>query len=106
MGEQALKTVWSFLYSLARKEKCTVETMLSNYVDRQLEIVAVNSDSLLAFHSSEELHDFMEKMDLIRLQEGNDRVEWFLTSNKQFSIKSCYGFLNDGGLRSRFQSDI
>ena len=101
-----MKTVWPFLYSLARKKKYTVETMLSNYANRQLEIFAVNSDSLLAFHSSGELHDFMEKMDLIRLQEGTDRVDWFLTSHKQFSVKSCYDFLNDGGLRSRFQSDI
>ena len=43
-----------------------------NYADRQLEIFAVNNDYLYAFHSSGELHDFMERMDLARLQLGND----------------------------------
>ena len=101
-----MKTVWPFLYTIARKKKCSAETMLMNYADRQLEIFAVNNDSLYAFHSFGELHDFIERMDSARLQLGNDRIEWFLTSNRLFSVMSCYDFLNDGGLRSKFLEDI
>ena len=41
-GDLALKNVWPFLYSLARKKKCSVETMLQNYSERQLDIFFVN----------------------------------------------------------------
>lgn len=30
---------------------------------------------------------------------GNDKKRWKLTSNKKFSIKTIYNFLNDGGIR-------
>ena len=79
MEELALKTVWPFLYSFARKKKCSVETILKNYSERQLDVFSVNCDYLKFFHSSSELHDFMVTMDLVRLQSGTDIVEWFLT---------------------------
>ena len=80
--------------------------MFLNYTNRQLEIFAVNIDSLNTFHSSSELYDFIDKMDSNRLQLGNDMIEWKLTSNRQFSVKSCYDFLNDGGLHSKYQVNI
>ena len=105
LADLALKNAWPFLYTIARKKKCSIETMFLNYSDRQLEIFAVNIDSLNTFHSSCELHDFIEKMDSVRLQLGNDIVEWKLTSNRQYSVKSCYGFLNDGGLCHQKQKE-
>ena len=106
LRDRALKYVWPFLYSLTRKKKCSAESLLLNYADRQLNIFSVNNDSLLAFHSSDELHDFMECIEALQLQLGVDNIEWFLTPNKIFSVKSCYNFLNDGGLRSKFSVDI
>ena len=87
-------------------KKCSAEKMVLNYTERQLDIFSVSHDSLNAFHSSCELHDFIDKMDAINLLPGSDLVEWKLTPNRQFTVKSCYGFLNDGGLRSKFQEDI
>ena len=97
-----MKHTWPYLYAITREKKCSAETTFLNYSDRQLEIFSVNLDSLNTFHSSCELHDFIEKMDVVSLHSGNDIVEWKLTSNRQFSVKSCYGFLNDRGLRSKF----
>ena len=82
LGDLALKHTWPFLYGIARKKKCSAETMFLNYSDKQLEIFSVNLDSLNAFHSSCELHDFIEKMDVVSLQSGNDIVDWKLTSNR------------------------
>ena len=98
--------MWHFLYFLARKKKCSVKSLLLNYADRQLDIFSVNNDSLLAFHSCDELHEFMKSIEALQLQLGVDNIEWFLTPNKVFSIKSCYNFLNDGGLHSKFTMDI
>ena len=106
MGDLALKNVWPFLYSIARKKKSSVETMLQNYSERQLKIFSVSLDHLNFFHSSYELHDFIMTMGSVRLQLGSDKVEWVLTSNRKFYVKSCYSFLNDGGLRSKYLEDI
>ena len=80
--------------------------MALSYNERQLEISPVGLESLNAFHSSSELHDFIDKMDSIRLTHGADLVEWNLTSHRKFTVRSCHGFLNDGGLRSKFYKDI
>ena len=64
-----------FYILLLEKKKYSVETMFLNYSDRQLKIFAVNLDSLNTFHSSCELHDFIEKMDSVSLQLGHDIVE-------------------------------
>ena len=45
-------------------------------------------------------------MDSVRLQSGTDNVEWVLTSNRKFFVKSCYDFLNDGSLCSKYLGDI
>lgn len=77
------------------------------YNVRQLDIFPVNNnDSLSSFHSSLELLDFIAKMDSLNLSEGDDILEWNLTPNKVFSVKSCYGFLNDGGTQSKFRNSI
>ena len=95
------------LYTLwLEKKKCSMDSLRVNYVDRQLEVFAVNHDVLLAFHSSVELHEFIECMESLQPHLGKDKVEWALTANKIFSIKSCYNFLNDGGLRSSLSADI
>ena len=106
LRDRVPKYEWHFLYSLARKKKCSAETFFLNYADRQLDIFAVNNESLLAFHSSDELHEFIECMKSLQLQLGQDKVEWTLTANKLFTVKSCYNFFNDGGLRSRLSADI
>ena len=80
--------------------------MVLNYSERQLEIFLVSLESLNAFHSSSELHVFIDKMDFIRLTHGTNSVEWNLTSHRKFTLKSWYSFLNDGGLCSKFQHNI
>ena len=80
--------------------------MLQNYSERQLDIFSVNLDHLNFFHSFNELHDFIVTMYSVRLQWGIDKVEWILTLNRKFSVKSCYDFLNDAGLRSKYLGDI
>ena len=77
------------------------------YNARQLDIFSIdNNDSLSSFHSSLELLDFIAKMDALNLSEGDDILKWNLTQNKVFSVKRCYGFLNDGGTRSKFRNSI
>ena len=66
----------------------------------------MNHEALLVFHSSDELREFKECMESLQLHVGNDKVDWVLTPNKLFTVKSCYNFLNDGGLRSRLSVDI
>ena len=77
--------------------------MVLSYSKRQLDIFPISLESLNAFHSSSELHDFIDKMDSIRLTNGANSVEWILTSHRKFTVRSCYGFLNDDGLRSKYQ---
>ena len=78
-----------------------------NYNDRQSDNVPINNiDSLITFLSSPEFQDFIDKMDSVCLSGGDNIMEWTLTPNKDFSVKSCYGFLNDGGLRSKFRKNI
>ena len=55
-----------------------------NYADRQLDFFSLNNEALLAFHSSDELHEFMECMESMQLQMGMDKVDWLLTPNKFF----------------------
>ena len=87
VGDLALKHTWPYLYSISRK-KCSVEKMVLSYSERQLEIFPVSFNSLNAFHSSFELHDFIDKMDSICLSLGTDLVELNLTTHKQFTVKS------------------
>ena len=65
LGDLALKNVWPFLYSIARKKKSSVETMLQNYSERQLDIFSVNLDYLNFFLSSNELYDFIMTIDSV-----------------------------------------
>ena len=75
------------------------------YNARPLDIFSINNnDSLSSFHSSLELLDFIAKMDSLNLSKGDDNLKWNLTPNKVFSVKSCHGFLNDGGTRYKFRN--
>ena len=96
----------AFYILFSSKKKCSVETLHLNYADRQLDVFVVNYEALLAFHSLNELHEFIKCMESLQLQLGQDKGEWALTANKLFTVKSCYNFLNDGSLRSRLSADI
>ena len=65
-----------------------------------------SNDSLISFHSSLELQAFIDIMDSLSLSGGDAILEWTLTTNKEFTVKSYYGFLNDDGLRSKFRKSI
>ena len=96
----------TFYILFSSEKKCLVESLHLNYANRQLDVFAVNYEALLAFHSSDELREFIECMESLQLQLGQDKVEWILTANKFFTVKNCYNFLNDGGLRSHLSADI
>ena len=45
-------------------------------------------------------------MESLALSNEEDKMQWILTTNTTFSVKSCYASLNDGGLRSQFRNSI
>ena len=50
--------------------------MVMSYNDRQLDIFPVNNfDSLIEFHFSLELQDFIDTMDSVCLPDGDDIME-------------------------------
>ena len=61
-----------------------------------------NINSLTAFHSSPELHEFISTMDALNLSNEEDCLTWTLSLINEFAVKNYYEFLNDGGLRSDF----
>ena len=42
----------------------------------------------------------------ITLRDNNDTICWDLSPNKTFFVHSCYNFISDGGLRSKFMKNI
>ena len=72
-------------------------------------LVIFNNNSIGSFNFiqiSSQLHKFINIMESLSLSSEEDNLQWTLTSNNIFSVKSCYGFLNDGGLRSQFMNSI
>ena len=45
-------------------------------------------------------------MDALNLSHEENCLTWTLSLRKEFSVKSCYEFLNDEGLRSNFRTSI
>lgn len=68
-----------------------------------------NNNSIGSFNStqfSSQMHQFITIMVSLNLSSGEDNLQWILTSNQIFFVKSCYDFLNDGGLKSQFMNNI
>ena len=53
----------AFYILFGSEKKCSVDSLCLNYADQQLDVLAVNHEALLAFHSSVELHEFIECME-------------------------------------------
>ena len=50
--------------------------------------------------------EFNSIMDNLVLSTENDSISWSASSDNLYPVKSCYGLLNDGGLRSIYGLDI
>ena len=52
------------------------------------------------------LHHFNGIINSVFLSSEDDSISWMFVENKEFSVKSCYNILNDGGLISAFRTNI
>lgn len=84
-----------------------MDKMLMKFSTNHLDIFNNNNiSSLNANHISSQLHQFTNIMESLVLNNEEDKMQWILTANNTFSVKSCYVLLNDGGLRSQFRNNI
>ena len=54
----------------------------------------------------QQLLEFNAILESLVLSSDIDSMSWSVSSNKFYSMKSCYAILNDGGLRSQHAMDI
>ena len=95
------------LYKLAIDKKFTVARLLSKHRRNELNFFmpidpyASNVNNVLL-----QVLNFNSIMDNLVLSNENDSICWSASSNNLYIVKSCYGLLNDGGLRSINGLDI
>ena len=103
----ALKYSMPDLYKLAIGKKFTVARMLSKHRRNELNFFmpfdpyVPNANNVFL-----QVLDFNSIMDNLVLSTENDSISWSASSNNLYTIKSCYGLLNFGGLRSIYSLDI
>lgn len=59
-----------------------------------------------SYHSTPGFARLYDLLDSIQLSYGDDSISWFLTNNNEFTIKSYFDILNNGGFRSLFKKTI
>ena len=95
------------LYKLAVGKKFTVARMLSKHRRNYLNFfMPFDPNAPTANNVFHQLLDFNSIMDDLVPSPENDSISWFASSDNLYSVKYCYGLLNDGGLRSMYGLDI
>ena len=102
-----LKYSLSNLYDLAVGKKLTVAKVYSKHRRNYLGLfMPFDPNTPLANKIFHQLLEFNAILESLVLSSENDAMSWSVSSNKLYSVKSCYAILNDGGLRSQHAMDI
>jgi hypothetical protein len=98
-GDSPLYLQYPVLYMNAINKDCTVDSQYSPQLREWVVELTLNN-------ASHELSSLMQQIQSEAPSSGHDIIKWVGTSNKEFSVRSCYQWFMEGGCVTDYPTDI